>query len=303
MRLEYPLTSNLMTHIVCEARSIQKVLDESLGISTTQYRILSTLQRLGGGQAPGAVARRLRLTCGAVTAAAEGLEEAGLVVKTRSDQDRRSKSLALTEAGAEKICEAEKVVALHVEQLWRPLPEEHRQVILAGIVSNDRTQRPSEPRGNMRAVSLYIDDFLIVSSLLSGTVRSHGMPVGAFRVLFELGSGEDGAGGARSAGGARYQFQLCNNLLMSANEVSKAADWLVGRGMLGRSYPPGDQRVVELRLTEAGRARMEETAEDVDEMFVRGSYETSEEERRAYREIADIVVERAKQARRQMGLA
>lgn len=293
MRLEYPLTSNLMTHTVCEARSIQRVLNDASGISVTQYRILSTLQRLGSGQAPGAVARRLRLTGGAVTTAAEGLEAAGLIVKERSEDDRRSKRLALTEAGAEKIGEAERVVALHVEQLWRPLPEEHRQVILSGIVSNDRAQRPSEPRGNMRAVSLYIDDFLIVSSLLTSTVRACGLGVSAFRVLFELAVNE----------GPRSQFQLCNNLLMSANEVSKAVDGLAGRGMLERSYPPGDQRVVELRLTSAGRALTEATAEEVDAMFARGSYETTVEERRAYREIADIVVERAKQARRQMGLA
>ncbi|MEL7296624.1 MAG: MarR family transcriptional regulator [Pseudomonadota bacterium] len=72
-----------------------------LGIAYTDFDILATLRRSGSPYTltPGQLADAVLLTSGAMTAALERLEKAGLISRHTSTTDRRSKAARLTNAG------------------------------------------------------------------------------------------------------------------------------------------------------------------------------------------------------------
>ena len=71
------------------------------GLLNWQYKVLLTLRRLGPPYtgSPSLLADHLRLTRGALSARLAPLEEAGLIVRTHEDADRRRVRVRLTDAG------------------------------------------------------------------------------------------------------------------------------------------------------------------------------------------------------------
>ncbi len=248
MELQYPLTSNVLTHIVCEARAIKRIVRESASINTTQYRLLLLPMRINEPQRPSQIAQSLRLTRSAVSDSLGDLERRGFLVREASTTDRRERLVAITTEGRDAAATAEAAVQHHVTELWKPLSKKPRETILGGIVSNDRTPKPQEPLQNICAASLNIEDFLFVHGLAVETARPPGLSLTAFRVLFELGQHP----------GSLEQFQLVRRT----------------------EHPPTNQRANALAILPAGSALLEAHAPSVDRALMDGSYATSEQERR-----------------------
>lgn len=72
------------------------------GLKTPEYRVLLALRLLGPGATASHVADYLFLKSSDVTAPIKALETKGLITKERSVENRRTKPLALTDAGFEK---------------------------------------------------------------------------------------------------------------------------------------------------------------------------------------------------------
>lgn len=74
---------------------------DSDGLRNWQYKVLLTLRRLGPPYtgSPSLLADHLGLTRGALSARLAPLEEAGLIVRTHEDGDRRRVRVRLTDAG------------------------------------------------------------------------------------------------------------------------------------------------------------------------------------------------------------
>jgi len=81
-----------------------------LGLSHTGFALLVTIW-VGGPQEVRGLARKHRLSKPSITSAIGTLERAGLVVRERSDDDRRLVSVALTAQGRRLVRKAE--AALH----------------------------------------------------------------------------------------------------------------------------------------------------------------------------------------------
>ena len=73
--------------------------------------------------------RRLSLDKGWVSRAVESLVQAGLVVKSRRDNDRRSRWLQLTPKGSVRYQALNESLDAHAEQLMQPLAAEQRASI------------------------------------------------------------------------------------------------------------------------------------------------------------------------------
>ncbi|MFF7640567.1 MarR family transcriptional regulator [Streptomyces canus] len=74
---------------------------DSDGLRNWQYKVLLTLRRLGPPYtgSPSLLADHLGLTRGALSARLAPLEDAGLIVRTHGDDDRRRVRVRLTDAG------------------------------------------------------------------------------------------------------------------------------------------------------------------------------------------------------------
>ncbi|MFF7275363.1 MarR family transcriptional regulator [Streptomyces griseorubiginosus] len=74
---------------------------DSDGLRNWQYKVLLTLRRLGPPYtgSPSLLADHLGLTRGALSARLAPLEEAGLIIRTHDDADRRRVRVRLTDAG------------------------------------------------------------------------------------------------------------------------------------------------------------------------------------------------------------
>ncbi|WP_438447613.1 MarR family winged helix-turn-helix transcriptional regulator [Gorillibacterium sp. sgz5001074] len=92
-------------------------------ISITQFRMLRQLG-LNGEQRVVDLADFLSVTPGAVTGMADRLIEKGLIVRTRSEEDRRVVRLGITPAGEKAV---ESMLAIQIEtvaSMFGNLPEE-----------------------------------------------------------------------------------------------------------------------------------------------------------------------------------
>jgi len=98
----------LCLHLQRAARAIGRRFDEALkpaGITNGQYSLLVSLNR---PQPPrmGEVARLLAMDRTTLTAALKPLERRGLLTVTPDPEDKRSRRLALTEAGRDVLAQA-----------------------------------------------------------------------------------------------------------------------------------------------------------------------------------------------------
>ncbi|KUN74691.1 MarR family transcriptional regulator [Streptomyces canus] len=125
---------------------------DSDGLRNWQYKVLLTLRRLGPPYtgSPSLLADHLGLTRGALSARLAPLEDAGLIVRTHEDDDRRRVRVRLTEAGhaafeqqvaSEEAGELALLSALSPAER-RTLADLLRKLVVAAESSPDEPRRP-----------------------------------------------------------------------------------------------------------------------------------------------------------------
>jgi DNA-binding MarR family transcriptional regulator len=100
------------------------------GLGVCDFDVLVTLRRNGAPyeMTPGELCDSTMVTSSAVTKRIDRLERAGLVTRTVSEEDARSRRIRLTDAGFDLV---DRLMAVHVAN-------EHR--LVAGLSERDRSQ-------------------------------------------------------------------------------------------------------------------------------------------------------------------
>ncbi|WP_266156281.1 MarR family winged helix-turn-helix transcriptional regulator [Dyella silvatica] len=93
-RLEQALSTDIGREFSARTILFHQAIASLAGVSATDMKCLDYIQR-GVAQTPGDLARETGLTTGAITAAIDRLERAELVLRERSEQDRRKVLLQL----------------------------------------------------------------------------------------------------------------------------------------------------------------------------------------------------------------
>jgi DNA-binding MarR family transcriptional regulator len=108
---------------------LRKVFAEA-GLGDGDFDVLVTVRRNGAPyeMTPGELCASTMVTSSAVTKRIDRLERAGLVTRTVSDEDARSRRIRLTDAGFELV---DRLMAVHIAN-------EHR--LVAGLSERDRSQ-------------------------------------------------------------------------------------------------------------------------------------------------------------------
>ncbi len=109
-----------------------KKLMQTTGLSGPQLLVLKAVLR--HGHAPvGAVAREISVSPGTVTALVDRLEAKGLVLRSRSDEDRRKVKIALTPQGMRTVSDAPTLLQEHFIQSFRGLKGWEQTLIVSAF--------------------------------------------------------------------------------------------------------------------------------------------------------------------------
>lgn len=280
--LSYPLSSNIMTHMTYIVKGLKDVLRRNSRLNIAQYRVLGLLMRTSAAVAPNEIARRLSLSPSAVAGALDALAAGGCVAMARDPDDRRRKSIEVLPEGARQAAEAERAAAEFVQQLWRPLSNQQKRLILDGCLKTDRLRSTrADGPDSAHGILLYIENACTVVQKVTQAVRPAGLSLNEFRVLFELATNPQ----------TTRSSDLSRRLCLRSNEVAMTVGALAGQGLVEQTLDACDQRCQRLALTELGWQRTAAAAPLVDAVFCSGTYQTTAGERAAFLAIADLVVE------------
>jgi len=129
-----------MTKLVKHIDRLTERTVSEFGLNTGEFRLLLKLRQAPEQRATaGELAERVSLSTGAMTNRLDGLEEAGLIERTRDPHDRRSVLVTITDTGIEVLARAvdaqareeQKLIGTLAPQDQRRLNALLRQLILA----------------------------------------------------------------------------------------------------------------------------------------------------------------------------
>jgi DNA-binding MarR family transcriptional regulator len=117
------------------ARRLRRLADD--GISPTMRSILNTLEK-AGPLTHGDLAQAERVKPPTITAAVDRLEQDGLVVRERCDQDRRVTRVQITDAGHALLAEGRRQRTAYLERRLRALSADDRAALAAAAPALER---------------------------------------------------------------------------------------------------------------------------------------------------------------------
>ncbi|KZE82488.1 MarR family transcriptional regulator [Paenibacillus elgii] len=110
----------------------QKLKEPHMRMNNTKYYILKTIYHNENCMVAD-IAKRLQLSSGATTIALNQLEEDGLIVRLRSDSDRRTVRIALTDQGAAFVMSAMEIRRQLLADMLEPLNDKEKTQFFAMI--------------------------------------------------------------------------------------------------------------------------------------------------------------------------
>lgn len=273
MKLEFPLTSDVVTFMCCFNASIDRTLREECGMSVSDYRVLSYLEQSPGVRARDIV-RRLGVTASSVSKLLTHLIGDGLILRDDTG------SLSLAPAGADKVADADIGVAEACDTVFAPLGRNLYATITSGsLLTNQMHGIVRVKSGRFFGAYACVEAFFQCELLTTNNSHKFGLSQTEFRILFAL-----------VESGPNRQKDLAAMLLLPPSVMSNACSRLALRGLVEVSAAPEDRRARRISLTENGRRLSEEAIGQIDHEYAVGLRNVSAEERPLYIKMSHIVV-------------
>jgi DNA-binding MarR family transcriptional regulator len=109
-----------------------KRLQKETGLTTSQLLVMEIISKLGS-PSPSTIAREMVLSQATVTSLLDRLTKSELVVRIKSDQDKRSVTVDLTERGRELVSHAPELLQADFLKKYRKLPDWQRHSLIASL--------------------------------------------------------------------------------------------------------------------------------------------------------------------------
>lgn len=109
-----------------------KHLQKETGLTTSQLLLMEIINKLGS-PSPSTIAREMVLSQATVTSLLDRLAKNGLVVRVKSDQDKRSVTVDLTDRGRELVSDAPELLQAGFLNEYRKLPDYQRNMLIASL--------------------------------------------------------------------------------------------------------------------------------------------------------------------------
>lgn len=117
---------------------------QGAGLSATQFMTLNLLPPAPDGIAIGELARRLNLKPATVAKTVDSLEARNLLVRVRSEADKRSIHVNITQAGTELQNTAQGQFRAQIEAVFLTMDADERKGLIAGLESLARAATPAD---------------------------------------------------------------------------------------------------------------------------------------------------------------
>ena len=121
----------LRAHLALNAQAAA-ILEDVAGVTLNQWRVISIVGS-GDARTTRALAAVSGLDPAVISRTIRTLEERGLIVATRLEEDRRTLALALTKAGAEVFDRTLPVMQARQQWLFDALDPQERKTILSSL--------------------------------------------------------------------------------------------------------------------------------------------------------------------------
>ena len=121
-------SSALLDHLARLSRARNEAALAPLGMRP-RHLVTLTLLRDHGGATQQALASTLQIDRTNLVGLLNELESAGLVLRRRTDADRRRHQVELTDAGLARLCEAEQALAAAENDVFSALDDEQREAL------------------------------------------------------------------------------------------------------------------------------------------------------------------------------
>lgn len=109
-----------------------KRLQKKTGLTTSQLLLMEIITKLGN-PSPSTIAKEMVLSQATVTSLLDRLAKNNLVVRVKSDQDKRSVTVDLTERGKELMSDAPELLQAGFLKEYRKLPEYQKYLLIASL--------------------------------------------------------------------------------------------------------------------------------------------------------------------------
>jgi DNA-binding MarR family transcriptional regulator len=109
-----------------------KQLNKSAGLTAPQLLIMQAI-RTCNGITSGQIAKQINLSAATVTNILDRLESRGLILRVRSEQDKRRVSLHLTANGEQSLVDAPKPLQEHFIQKFNTLADWEQSLLLSSM--------------------------------------------------------------------------------------------------------------------------------------------------------------------------
>ncbi len=109
-----------------------KCLQKETGLTTSQLLVMEIISKLGN-PSPSTIAREMALSQATVTSLLDRLEKNQLVARVKSDLDKRSVTVDLTERGQELVSHAPELLQTGFLKKYRKLPDWQRHSLIASL--------------------------------------------------------------------------------------------------------------------------------------------------------------------------
>ncbi len=116
------------------------------GLSATQFMILNILPDDTSGMTISTLASRTNLAPATIVKTVDSLEERGMVVRTRSEADRRSVLVKITKKGEALQNTAAGQFREHIASLFQSMPAKDRGALVTGLESLVRAANAAPDR-------------------------------------------------------------------------------------------------------------------------------------------------------------
>jgi DNA-binding MarR family transcriptional regulator len=109
-----------------------KRLQKDTGLTTSQLLVMDAIEKLGS-PSPSAIAKEVVLSQPTVTNILDRMESHGLVMRSRTSQDRRLVRIDLTDDGQKKLANAPELLQSDFLKEYRRLPDWQRNMLVASL--------------------------------------------------------------------------------------------------------------------------------------------------------------------------
>lgn len=272
--------------------SLKSGLKKASPLNVTQYRMLVKLL----AASPNAIAQAelgplLNLKENVVTQAANVLESHGFAERRASADDKRARTIRITDEGVEHIAQVNTSI---VERLYAIFPtdnEVYRRILEASIVAGAAIDPPltDDVAKRYPASRALVSLELINRIIEDGFVKACGASYSECRILQRLGEVDT----------PLRSVDLADQLQLSAVTIARATDRLVSRGWAQRLGSPRDRKAVFVAATEGGQRQQAVIAETLNSLAEKYLWSKLDYEHRQAISQADNIVMKDLQQRKE----